>query len=88
VLPGVTAWTCVVPRQSFVDACAATHVMPIGVAVASQDVDKSGSDSTHAEWQWHLSRHRNRFAILREGFGVEGMYAEVASFESTAACGK
>jgi hypothetical protein len=40
VLPGVTAWTGVVPRKSFVDIASATHIVSIRVDVASQDVEK------------------------------------------------
>ena len=49
MLPRVTAWTGVVPLLSFVDIRCAAYIMPIGFTVASQDVDKSGAVTPHAE---------------------------------------
>ena len=47
MLPSVTGCARIVPLESFVDITGATHVMPIRFAIASQDVDKSGSNTAH-----------------------------------------
>ena len=49
MIRGVATRAIVVPADPFVDVRSTTNIVTIGVAIASQDVNESGSDTSHVE---------------------------------------
>ena len=66
MIRGVATRTIVVPDDSSVDVRSTANIVAIGIAIASQDVDESGSDTSHAEIHGILRAKPNCQGILRK----------------------
>ena len=64
------------PREPFVNIRGAANVVALGVGIASQDVDESGSETLHARGQWHAARQRGLAGNAEESCWTERGYAE------------
>ena len=80
MLEGVPTGPGVVPLESFVDVSCATYVVSRWIAVASENIDKSGADALHKGSLWHRSRQREPSGILRRASESIPKYAAVALY--------
>ena len=79
----ITAWTFVVPRESFVEARRAADVVAIRIAIAPQDVDESGSHASHVEVSRILRasvnwRDAEETALMLEGYADTARWKRLA----------
>src|SRR5688500_310939 len=85
MLKCVTARTGVVPRESFVDIGRAAYIVSRGIAVASQDIDKSSADAFHVgSAMAFLAPAKNFEELGRERSESIPKYADFALFELSA----